>query len=65
MEKKVHDAIVMGHQKWTKLINKYRSRVPGAMYEKFESMAKDQQQMTQKFNEKVSRVSHLDRAAKK
>ena len=64
-QKKIHDAIVMGHQKWTQLINKYRVRVPKALSEKFESMAKDQEGMTQEFNERVRRVSHLDLASKK
>lgn len=55
----------MGHQKWTQLINKYRSRVPRALTQKFETMAKDQEQMTQEFNARVRQVSHLDQATKK
>lgn len=64
-QKKIDDAIVMGHQKWTHLIKKYRSRVPSTMIEKFEQMAKDQERMTQEFNERVRSVSHLDEASKK
>merc|ERR1719329_1941114 len=55
----------MGHMKWTKLINKYRSQVPSYMSQKFEEMAESQEKMTKEFAEKVQQIAGYDNYEKK